>query len=169
MALVPEDGSGLAAADTYASILEADAYWSAHGSPSEWTSLTDAQKESALRYAATWMDSHYQWLGTRTFPTVQARAWPRTGVTDPFWNLIPSSGAGSIPQSIKDLQAEAAKLYILFGPEIFFGRATGVSSKSAQGASITFASGARPSSNWAAYLDFLARPYMQSLQVLFRA
>src|SRR4026209_1170408 len=107
MALIVELGAGAADSENYASLAEADAYSANHGSPSECTSLTDAQKESALRYAATWMDSHYQWLGTRTFPTVEARAWPRTGVADPYWNSIPSSGAGSIPQSIKDLQCEA--------------------------------------------------------------
>lgn len=81
MALVVEDGSGKADADSYLSVADADALAAERGSPTAWTALTSPAKESALRYATEWLDGKYVWAGTITYST-QALGWPRTYARD---------------------------------------------------------------------------------------
>lgn len=82
MALVVEDGTGLAAAESYASVAAADAYWSGRiHTPisSTWLIATTAQKESALREATSWLEAEFgqRWIGRRE-SAEQALSWPRT-------------------------------------------------------------------------------------------
>ena len=79
MTLIVEDGTGLATAESYVSVADADARHTALGNTA-WTG-TDAVKESALRRATQYMLQRYRtrWTGTRTF-RVQALDWPRYGV-----------------------------------------------------------------------------------------
>lgn len=83
MAIVVEDGSGLANADSYLSVDDADTFHAAQGNPSTWSTSTTPQKEAALRQATLYMDSRYgqRWLGRRINSTMSLR-WPRTGIFD---------------------------------------------------------------------------------------
>lgn len=76
MTLTVEDGTGLAAADAYASVATADAYHTAMGNTT-WTG-TDAAKEIALRRATQYLDNRYTYRGARLTST-QALEWPRVG------------------------------------------------------------------------------------------
>lgn len=76
MSLTVEDGTGLAAADAYASVAVADAYHTALGNTA-WTG-TDAAKEIALRRATQYLDNRYTYRGTRLNGS-QALEWPRVG------------------------------------------------------------------------------------------
>jgi hypothetical protein len=157
MSLVVETGSGSATAESYISLANADLYFAAHGSPAEWTGLTDAAKESALRYAAAWMDEHYRWLGVISYPsTPQKLDWPRAGVVDNEGRVIASD---SIPQAIKDLQCEAALRHIKFAVNKSFERGGQIQSRSAQGASISYF-GSASVTPADPYLDSLAAPYV---------
>lgn len=104
-----EDGTGLAAADSYVSLTDATTYFTNHGSPAAWTAATDATKESALRYAARWLDARYPWLSsTYNVTTPQALAWPR-------WSFVDMKGrtiATGVPQVVKDAQCEAALAHL---------------------------------------------------------
>lgn len=76
MTLIVETGAGLANAESYISVANADARHSAFGNTA-WTG-TDAAKESALRRATAYMLQAYRtrWKGTR-FSETQALDWPR--------------------------------------------------------------------------------------------
>lgn len=88
MALIVEDGTGLAAADSYVSVADADAYHTAMGNAA-WASATSDEKEVALRRATQYMDTIFQYRGERLFPTVQALEWPRDShyFDDIAWRL----------------------------------------------------------------------------------
>jgi hypothetical protein len=76
MALVVETGEGLATAESYISVADADARHAAFGNTA-WTGL-DAVKEAALRRATAYMEQAYRqrWVGNR-YSDDQALSWPR--------------------------------------------------------------------------------------------
>lgn len=80
MALVTEDGSGMADADSFVSVADADAYLAARGY-TLWATLMEAEKEQAIRRAADHMEQAYgqRWKGERASDT-QALSWPRSGI-----------------------------------------------------------------------------------------
>ncbi len=80
MALVVEDGTALANAESFASVAQADTRLASLGM-TNWTLLSDPEKEQALRRATVYMENTYRslWRGTRkTFD--QALSWPRYDV-----------------------------------------------------------------------------------------
>lgn len=93
MALVVEDGSGLATADSYVSVEQATAYHAKRASAA-WTSATDAQKEAALIRASDYVTAFYTFAGSRT-TTGQRLAWPRLGIA-------------GVPEAVKMATAELA-------------------------------------------------------------
>lgn len=78
MALIVEDGTGRADAESYASLAEADAYHEAMGSAS-WPAATAPEREIALRKATAYVEAGYTWRGVRT-TSRQALSWPRGDV-----------------------------------------------------------------------------------------
>jgi hypothetical protein len=117
MALAVPPGAN--AADSYATVAEADAYFTARG-VTTWTG-TDANKENALRRATSYLDNQYGdlWRGARA-TREQALAWPRVdGSRDPWrpsWSypLIDADGfqigTDEIPAKLKRACVEAALL-----------------------------------------------------------
>jgi hypothetical protein len=113
---------GAANADSYASLEEANAYFTARGNTT-WTGTDDA-KEAALRRGTAYLDNVYRtrWKGYRTNET-QALAWPRVGsggdsrfrfpgqtffiygIIDPDGFEIPTD---AVPVQIKNAAIEAA-------------------------------------------------------------
>ncbi|MHB1125235.1 MAG: DnaT-like ssDNA-binding protein [Ramlibacter sp.] len=77
MALIVETGAGLADAESYATVEQADAYLAARNYPA-WALLAPEAKEAALRMATAYMHA-FAWKGIRSYQT-QALDWPRTGV-----------------------------------------------------------------------------------------
>lgn len=77
MPLIVEDGSGLATAEAYASVADADVYFSARGY-TLWATMSTAEKEQALRRASDYMLQAYRqrWSGARA-DVAQALDWPR--------------------------------------------------------------------------------------------
>lgn len=75
--LIVEDGTGTLAAESYASVAEADQYMSDRGKIA-WAALVTGDKESALRRATDYMMQMYRdrWGGTRVTNT-QKLDWPR--------------------------------------------------------------------------------------------
>lgn len=95
---------GGAASDSYITLAEWEAYWTARG-----VTLSGdghATHEANLVRAADWLDRHYGYPGYRQYQT-QARAWPRvTSAVVDGWPVL----ADTIPQRVKDAQAELAYL-----------------------------------------------------------
>lgn len=85
MSLIIEDGTGLAGAESYASVAAADARCAGLGVAS-WAALAEADKEIALRKAAIFMATYRtRWAGRRMYQH-QALDWPRYGVkVDDFY------------------------------------------------------------------------------------
>lgn len=79
MALIVEDGTGLATAESYISVTAATTYFSNIGETA-WAALaSDAVREACLRKATSFMLGRYRprWDGTRK-GTTQALDWPRS-------------------------------------------------------------------------------------------
>jgi len=80
MALIVEDGTGLATAESYVSVTAADTYHSDRGAAA-WALLATPVKEQCLRKGTEYMIQTYRnrWKGRRVLIT-QALDWPRVGV-----------------------------------------------------------------------------------------
>lgn len=75
--LIVEDGSGLANAESYASVSFADTYLAARGM-TLWATMSTTEKEQALRRATDYIEQAYRqsWAGYLV-TTTQALMWPR--------------------------------------------------------------------------------------------
>lgn len=99
MALIVEDGSGVAGADSYLSVADADSHHADRGNAG-WTGDV-AAKEAALRKAADYLGQAYRlrWLGARV-DAGQALDWPRTG--------LEGIGSDVVPGEVQRAAAELA-------------------------------------------------------------
>jgi hypothetical protein len=81
MALIVEDGTGKADAESYISVADATAYHAARGNAAWATLASDTVREQLLRRATEYMLESYRqrWQGYRISST-QALDWPRAGV-----------------------------------------------------------------------------------------
>lgn len=92
MALDVEDGTAKSTSESFASVAEADTYWTSRGNVA-WAADT-AAKEIALRKGSDYLEQKYRllWNGSRVNST-QALSWPRIGVVvdgfDVPANLVP--------------------------------------------------------------------------------
>lgn len=115
MAFLVEDGTGLAAANSYVSVADADTYHGDRGNDG-WTG-TDAVKQAALIKATQFIDGTYAFIANNAQrdpltgfggPLVsndQALSWPRVNVIDK--QNRPITG---VPQKVKDATCELALL-----------------------------------------------------------
>ncbi len=101
MALVVEDGTVVAGADSYISVADADTYFTNLGN-SAWTGA-DSVKEAALRKATNYVDMTYNWVGSIT-DNDQPLSWPRYSAYDKEGRLL----TDTIPQKLKDAVCELA-------------------------------------------------------------
>jgi len=109
MALIVEDGSKVAGAESYVSVVDASAYHTARGNAA-WAALaSDTVREQALRRATDYMKQAYRlvWKGFRVSSS-QALDWPRANVMiedGPYRNLVSVS---IVPQEVIDACASLA-------------------------------------------------------------
>lgn len=89
--------------DSYLSVADADTYHNDRNR-SDWSGLSQSDKEAALRRATTFLDQGFQWKGNLSDKD-NNHAWPRKGVEDDEGRSIDSS---TIPQRILDACAELA-------------------------------------------------------------
>ena len=112
MSLIVEDGTGLAGAESYVSVADADTYHDKRGNTA-WVTLTTAQKERLLRIATDYMVAVYRlrWDGYR-YTTTQSLDWPRIYV--PVRDILSVNAYPEyvdfdvVPQQVKDACAELA-------------------------------------------------------------
>jgi hypothetical protein len=93
MTLIVENGSGLADAESYISVADADTYFANRGY-TLWDTMTEAEKEQALRRATDFTLQLYRlkWKGTRVTGT-QALDWPRNWVIRDDYEFATLNGA----------------------------------------------------------------------------
>lgn len=103
MALIVEDGTGMATAEAYVSLADANTRHTAMGNAA-WTGA-DSVKEAAIRRATAYMEQAYRnrWKGTRLFRE-QALSWPRYGAEADGW-VIPST---EVPADVANACADLA-------------------------------------------------------------
>ena len=82
LTLIKEDGTGLAAANTYALVADGDAYFAGHAYPAPWTPAPSPDnRDAALVMATRLIDAYCRFEGFKK--TVgQALQWPRQAVVD---------------------------------------------------------------------------------------
>lgn len=104
MALVVEDGTGLATAESFISVADTDTRHTNLGNTA-WTGTT-AAKEQALRRATEYMQQVYRsrWKGNR-HTTTQALSWPRNSVVVDDFVVIESN---VVPVEVKNACADLA-------------------------------------------------------------
>jgi hypothetical protein len=104
MAIIVEDGTGLANANSFISVAGADAYWAEVTTPTLWSSASTPEKEAALVQATRYMEKRFgtRYKGSRA-SSAQALAFPRTGLYDETGEAITG-----LPTSIARACAEYA-------------------------------------------------------------
>lgn len=108
VALVIEDGTGLANANTYISQADADAYIEKHLYGTPFSGATSANKDIALMMATRLIDDYFEFEGKKVNDT-QALEFPRYDITDRSGYLIQSS---TLPTALVNATAEFAKWLI---------------------------------------------------------
>jgi hypothetical protein len=111
LTLTPETGSGdNPAANTYATLAEADAYHEGVIESSAWDDEEEPAKTKALAQAARVLESQFSWKGCRTNPG-QPMTWPRRRVVVDGTTLA----SDAIPTQLKQAQAEIARELLAAG------------------------------------------------------
>lgn len=108
MALVHETGAGLANAESYISVADADARQTALGN-TNWGDLTTDEKEQALRRATSFMEQAYRtrWVGQR-LSIEQALSWPRYDVCVDGFYVESTTVPVDVANACADLALKAA-------------------------------------------------------------
>jgi len=166
MALITEDGTGLVGAESYVSEAYSLTYHAAIGI-STWATITQAQREQALRRATDYMEQAYRlrWAGYRRTDT-QALAWPRSYVPRPDTaaNAYYGSGVGyyahdSVPAEVQKACASLA-LRAAAG-ELLSDQTQRKSSVTIGPISTTYEAGSKLNTTYTE-IDALLRPLMKS-------
>lgn len=108
MALIVEDGTGVANADSYSSVADADAYFTRYGIPAAWGTAALDVKEGALRNATRFVDQSVRFFGKKVVES-QALEFPRTEFVTTTGEIVPE---GVIPDLLKDATIEAAGTHL---------------------------------------------------------
>ena len=159
MALIVEDGSNVPGAESYASVIYADAYHAARGK-TDWAELTTERKEQALRRSTDYMIQFYRprWEGYRT-NTGQALDWPRSLVEIKDTNYIGSYiDTNSVPDEIKRACCELALISISGSLAPNIERET--ASESIDGISVSYFQGSRQYTVYRA-IDMILKPFLR--------
>lgn len=98
MAFIPEDGTGLANANSIIDVAFADSYFLDRGN-SVWSGLTTDAKQTALIKATDYLENKYAYKGS-VLKTTQALEFPRTGL------FIRGESFEGTPEAIKQACAE---------------------------------------------------------------
>ncbi|KGQ19929.1 Phage protein [Lysobacter dokdonensis DS-58] len=154
MALIVEDGSGVAGAESYISVADADTYFAARGNAA-WAALTTDQKEQALRKGTDYMEARYRWRGDRVADG-QALSWPRSCV----YAFGYSVDADIVPERVQRACAELAVRASAddLSPDV----GAQVKQETVGPISVTYADGARQTTAYKA-VDAMLAPYVYGM------
>jgi hypothetical protein len=170
MALIVEDGTGKADAESYASVAGATTYLTSYGENVVWDTKTTTEQEVALRKATRWIEAMFtnRWIGERVYQ-LQALGWPRSNAVDQDdWQI----GYDSVP--VRVVQATAILATKALSEELLPDTAAGsgpIKSKSVSAGSVsksvTFAGVAVPYKVYT-LAQSLLRPRLQPVGVMER-
>jgi len=100
MALIIEDGTVVASANSFITEAEADTILALYGKESVWTTKSSAEKEVLLIQAGSWLNTKPRWCGCIADVT-QAMIWPRTDMYKCGFAI----DSDAIPEEVKRAQA----------------------------------------------------------------
>lgn len=103
--LITEDGTGVAGANCYSTLAEADAYNAERGR-SSWSAITEDNRKTCLILGTDFVDKYYKWYGKRKYRE-QELSFPRIELFDK--DNYPVNG---IPVALKKACYEAAFLNV---------------------------------------------------------
>ena len=106
LTLIEEDGTGKADANSYASVVDGDAYHDGHLYATAWTAATTENKEKALVFATRLVDAEFRFKGVKA-STTQALQWPRAECRDPDGEEDLASDA--VPSAVVQATCEMAR------------------------------------------------------------
>lgn len=104
--LTKEDGTGLADANVYADLADADQYLENTDRKTAWRTSSSKERSAALIQGADYLDQTYRnrYVGER-FSSTQRLEWPRNDVFDELGVLVP---ADEIPEEVGNASIEYA-------------------------------------------------------------
>ena len=104
--LTKEDGTGLANANIYADLNDADQYLENTGRRTAWRAFSSRDRQAALIQGTDYLDQVFRnrFKGSR-FSSAQRLEWPRSDVYDELGNLVP---ADEIPEEVLNASIEFA-------------------------------------------------------------
>jgi hypothetical protein len=137
--LIVETGAGLANANSYASLGDADAYHQAHLHADDWLAATVETKSAALVWASRLLDEAVDWHGVKAV-TLSGLRWPRAGVADRDGVPLQSN---AIPPALRHATAEFAR-HLIANDRTTEPAEKGVRSIAAGGIAIALDPGDRP-------------------------
>jgi hypothetical protein len=148
--LTVEDGTGLADAEAYISVTDADAYFAARGNAA-WAALDTTTKEAALRKGADYMAGEYgqRWKGARVSAS-QALDWPRDGVSVGGYDLPDDAVPTAVARANAELAVRAS------AGDLVADEGAQVAQEAVGPISVTYAPGARQNTRYAAVDAMLA-------------
>lgn len=151
MAIIVEDGTGLAAANSYASVEEANGYHIDRNNTA-WAAAEAVEREAALINATMYLDGTYKWDGTRCY-AAQALGWPRVLMWDADLKAVASN---AVPAKVKAATCELALAALSGALAPALDRGGKVTSESIGPISVSYASGA-PGGKVYPIIDYLVR------------
>lgn len=155
MALVVEDGTGKADAESYISVADADTYFAARGNATWAAIATSALKEAALRAATDYMEGRYGslWKGERV-DAVQALSWPRADVIVHGFALDADVVPTPVARACAELAVRAS------ADELLADQGSQVTQETVGPISVSYAVGARQGTRYGA-VDERLGPYLR--------
>lgn len=131
--IIVEDGSGVANANSYTSLSDADVYFGTRLFSDVWASSTESTKQIALIQSARTLDSYMVWFGLKA-DSSQAMQWPRVRVYEQRnGSDEPVELVDVVPNEIRDAQCELA-IHLLGGDRTVAADTAGFSELSISGA-----------------------------------
>lgn len=170
MALIVEDGTGKADAESFISVADANTYHTARGN-SAWAALaSDTVREQMLRKAADYMEQVYRmrWKGQRVTAT-QALSWPRAWVSREDYyrtgSVPPVSIDGSFYYASDEVPTEVARACAelalrAIDSDLAEDLGVPVTSETVGPISVTYAAGARQTKTYRA-IDAMLSPFLE--------
>jgi hypothetical protein len=156
MALIVEDGSVVAGAESFISVEDATAYFAALGNAT-WSGLaSDTVREQLLRKAAIFMEGRYglRWKGDRVSED-QVLGWPRANVYANGYLLDDDAVPEAVKRACAELAVRASADDLLPDAE------AQVVQETVGPLSVTYAPGARQGTAYKA-VDALLAPYLRA-------
>lgn len=143
--------------DTFATLTEANDFWTKYAGGTNWASADDTDKEKALREASQFIDKSYTWLGRHPGDDDQLLSWPRYDVIDKQGR---HRSSGNIPQEIKNATAWLAEQALAGQLRPVKSRGGAISRLKAGSVEIQYEDGA-PAHDTYEYVDLLVSPLVK--------